>query len=98
MRLGVIDDRGEVIPLPAEIEKGVADVAQRKGWNPPAAPGLALPTETWREHVARRKRCLEIRAKLRAGVLREATRTIFRFARLKDPHSVRIQSWRIRCR
>ena len=66
VRQGVID-RGEVIPLPAEIEKGVADVARRKGWNRPAAPGFALPTETWREHVARRKRCLEIRTKLRAG-------------------------------
>jgi hypothetical protein len=26
-----------------------------------------LPTETWREHVARRQRCLDIREKLRRG-------------------------------
>ena len=67
VRKGVIDERGEIIPLPAEIEKGVLAVPERRGWNRPAAAGFGLPTETWREHVARRKRCLEIRAQLRAG-------------------------------
>ena len=46
---------------------GVADVNQRDGWNRPAAPAFALPTETWREHVARRQRCQELRDKLLAG-------------------------------
>jgi hypothetical protein len=31
----------------------------------------ALPTETWREHVARRQRCLELRDKLRSGEVHE---------------------------
>ena len=67
VRQGVIDDKGNVMPLPAEIEAGVKDVAKRGGWNKPAADLYALPTETWREHVARRQRCLEIREKLRRG-------------------------------
>jgi hypothetical protein len=54
-------------PLPPEIEAGIAEVAKRDGWNRPADLAHALPTETWREHVSRRQRCLEIRAKLRAG-------------------------------
>ena len=52
---------------PQEIARGVDDVSQRGGWNRPAAPAFALPTETWREHVARRQRCLELRDKLRPG-------------------------------
>ena len=54
-------------PLPPAIAEGVADVSKRKGWNGPATEEYALPTETWREHVARRQRCLELRAKLSAG-------------------------------
>ncbi len=53
--------------LPPEIAAGLNDVAQRGGWNQPAPPEYALPTETWREHVARRQRYEEIRAKLAAG-------------------------------
>jgi len=30
---------------------------------------LTLPTETWREYVDRRKRCLELRQKLASGEL-----------------------------
>jgi hypothetical protein len=64
---GVVDAQGKVITLPAEIEAGVTDVAKRGGWNKPAALPFALPTETWREHVARRQRCLELRQKLTKG-------------------------------
>ena len=67
VREGVFDEYGEVIPLPAEIEKGVDDVHQREMWNRPADSDYALPTETWREHVARRKRCLDLRDKLQDG-------------------------------
>ena len=67
VRKGVIDADGKLIPLPDEIAAGVSDVSKRTGWNRPAAADYALPTETWREHVARRNRCLEIREKLRAG-------------------------------
>lgn len=67
VRHGVIDDKGDVIALPKEIAAGVKDVSKRDGWNKPARDPFALPTETWREHVARRQRCLEIREKLRRG-------------------------------
>ncbi len=67
VRFGVIDPQNEIIPLPAEIARGIDDVSQRTGWNKPAAALFALPTETWREHVARRQRCLELRQKLAAG-------------------------------
>src|SRR5262249_6716904 len=43
-------------PLPAEIATGLADVSCRAGWDRPAAEPFGLPTETWREHVARRAR------------------------------------------
>jgi hypothetical protein len=59
--------QGVDLELPAEIAAGIEDVAQRGGWNKPAAAGFALPTETWREHVARRQRCLELRQKLADG-------------------------------
>ena len=54
-------------PLPPEIAAGLDDVAKRGGWNEPAPPGYALPTETWREHVSRRQRYEEVHAKLKAG-------------------------------
>ena len=59
--------RGMERELPAEIAAGLDDVAQRGGWNEPAAPEYALPTETWREHVARRRRYEQVRARLAAG-------------------------------
>ncbi|MBQ4198989.1 MAG: Eco57I restriction-modification methylase domain-containing protein [Kiritimatiellae bacterium] len=65
--------KGVDLPLPDEIEKGVAVEpqetlrARRAGWNKPAASDLALPTEIWRETVARRQRCQELRGKIAAG-------------------------------
>ena len=53
--------------LPPDIAAGLDNVAQRGGWNEPAPDAYALPTETWREHVARRRRYEEIYAKLEAG-------------------------------
>ena len=53
--------------LPPEIAAGLNDISQRGEWNKPAPPEYALPTETWREHIARRQRYEEIRAKLAAG-------------------------------
>src|SRR5207244_3940100 len=67
VRRGVLDKKGNVISLPPEIEAGIHDIAKRAGWNKPAPQPFALPTETWREHVARRQRCLGLRAKLKAG-------------------------------
>ena len=53
--------------LPPEIATGLNDVSKRGEWNKPAPSDYALPTETWREHIARRQRYEEIRAKLAAG-------------------------------
>ena len=57
----------QAIELPGEIAAGVHDVSLREGWNTPAPKEYALPTETWREVVARRQRYAEVRAKLEAG-------------------------------
>lgn len=67
VRKGVIDEYGDTIPLPEEIARGIDDVGQRSGWNRPADASYALPTETWREHVARRQRCIKIRDLLADG-------------------------------
>jgi uncharacterized caspase-like protein len=64
--------KGCDIPLPLEIEVGMHDVAQRSEWNKPAPEAYALPTETWREVVARRTRCQDLRAKLGAGSITSA--------------------------
>ena len=53
--------------LPKEIAAGLENVAKRDKWNNAATPEYGLPTETWREHVARRQRYEEVRAKLAAG-------------------------------
>lgn len=57
--------------LPAEIAAGIGHVAGRGGWNRPASADIALPTEIWREVVARRSRYAELRRKLAAGEVRE---------------------------
>ena len=59
--------KGVELPLPPEIEAGVHDVSQRGAWNTPATEAYALPTEIWRETVARRQRCEEVRRKLAGG-------------------------------
>ena len=53
--------------LPGDVAAGIDDVFQRDGWNRPAPSEYALPTETWREVVARRQRYQEVRDKLAAG-------------------------------
>ena len=53
--------------LPDEIDAGIDDVSKRGGWNAPASDDYALPTETWREVVARRTRHEEVRSKLTFG-------------------------------
>ena len=68
--------KGVTLPLPSEIEAGLAPtqpdlIQSRKPWNKPAPGDFALPTEIWREVVARRQRCKEVRKKLAAGEVRE---------------------------
>ena len=59
--------KGLDLPLPPDIAKGVPVEpqstlrARRANWNKPADEKYALPTEIWRETVARRQRCDEIR-------------------------------------
>ncbi len=62
---------GMALPLPPEIEAGVKEVSKRTEWNKPAPAEYALPTEIWREVVARRQRYGEVRAKLVSGEIRE---------------------------
>jgi hypothetical protein len=62
---------GKDKPLPANIAAGLDDVSQRASWNKPAPAEFALPTEIWREVVARRKRCDELVAKLTGGGVRD---------------------------
>ena len=53
--------------LPLEIAAGLHDFSQRGGWNKSASCDYALPTETWREHVARRQHYETVHARLSAG-------------------------------
>ena len=60
---------------PPEIESGLDTEApdlqaRRKLWNKPAAPSHALPTEIWRESIARHNRTREVIGKLEAGEVR----------------------------
>jgi len=63
------------MPLPPAIEEGMDStkpnlLERRKPWNKAATPEYALPTEIWREVVARRKRYEEVKGKLAAGEVR----------------------------
>jgi len=62
---------GATLPLPPEIAAGLNNVSKRTDWNKPAPAEYALPTEIWREVVARRKRFEEVRAKLANGEIRD---------------------------
>ena len=50
--------------LPKEIAAGIKDVAKRTAWNKSAPVEFALPTESWREVVARRGRYAELKSKI----------------------------------
>ena len=54
-------------PLPKKIAAGLKKVDKREGWNKTAPPEYGLPTETWREHIARRRRYEEVCGMLAAG-------------------------------
>ena len=61
------DLEGQKRELPDEIAAGLNDISKRGDWNKPALEDYALPTETWREHVARRQHYEEVHAKLAGG-------------------------------
>ncbi|NVD27001.1 Eco57I restriction-modification methylase domain-containing protein [Parasphingorhabdus flavimaris] len=58
---------GTETALPDNIAAGIDDVAQRTDWNKTAPREFGLPTEIWREVVARRERYETIRAKAAGG-------------------------------
>lgn len=76
--------KGIDIPLPSVIGKGInpptlkklvsaapaKTLELREDWKHPASEAYALPTETWREVVARRERGEELRQKLTKGEVR----------------------------
>ena len=53
--------------LPSNIAAGIKDVSKRTEWNTPADPDYALPTEIWRETLARRQRYETVHTKLANG-------------------------------
>jgi hypothetical protein len=61
---------GVDMPMPPAVAAGATDLSRRGGWNGPTTPEFGLPTETWREYMARRKRCEELRTRLKAGEIR----------------------------
>jgi hypothetical protein len=68
--------KGVEIPYPSDIEAGRDTVApdllaRRKPWNGKTPEPWALPTEIWRETIARHDRTREVRAKLAAGEVKE---------------------------
>jgi len=80
VRSGVIAEDGSEVPesaLPDFVREGMHDPKKRifnKQYNlgqahipGPDGKNLALPTETWREYIERRNRCLDLRRKLAAG-------------------------------
>jgi len=57
--------------IPEEISKGIDNVKEREEWNKPAPQEYALPTEIWREVIARRQRYEEIKKKIENGEITE---------------------------
>ena len=64
--------KGVALDLPEEIAAGINDIPKRDDcWNTLASEEYALPTEIWRETVARRQRYETVRSKLANGEVRD---------------------------
>jgi hypothetical protein len=68
--------KGVHLPLPKDIALGINTtqpelLERRSGWNKAAPTDFALPTETWRELIARRERYESIHKKLAGGEVRD---------------------------
>lgn len=82
---GIPQNGGLFDDLPADIRQGFQPVLEkktvdetsphlyelRKSWNRPAPAEMALPTEIYRELIARRKRYAEVRQKIQQGEISE---------------------------
>lgn len=62
--------RPPTLQEPVKAEGPVATLELRKDWNTPAPSSHGLPTEIWRETIARCQRGHDLRDKLRAGEIR----------------------------
>ncbi|MEI7847449.1 MAG: DNA methyltransferase [Chloroflexota bacterium] len=62
---------GLELALPEEIASGLDAPGRRQGWNKSAPSEYALPTETWREVVARRQKYTEARRQMESGEVHE---------------------------
>jgi hypothetical protein len=62
---------GTDLLLPSEIAVGIEHVPQRGQWNTPTPDEYGLPTEIWRETVARRQRYEEVRDRLAGGEVQD---------------------------
>lgn len=85
VKYGVPESGGLFDDLPAEIRNGFAPELEekvvdgngpwlwelRKSWNKPAPSDIALPTETYREVISRRKRYADIKAKIANGEIKK---------------------------
>lgn len=85
MKTGVVDSAGALVPetaLPDFVQSGMKDAKSRMldkrynlteaQFNTATGERGTLPTETWREYVERRQRCLAVRDKLASGAVRTA--------------------------
>ena len=62
--------RPDTLQQVVELDKPVLTLERRKHWNTPTPASHCLPTEIWRETIARHQRCHELRRKLRSGEVR----------------------------
>ncbi len=67
---------GDVLDIPEAIAIGIDNAApnlleRRKAWNSPTPELFGLPTEIWRETIARRQRYFELKTKLENGEITE---------------------------
>ena len=63
--------KGVELELPQNIADGIGDVSKRTNWNTLSDSDYALPTEIWREVVARHQRCKIVQSKLANGEIHD---------------------------
>lgn len=68
--------KGADAPLPLNVGAGLQDVTKRTQWNRPAEVDLALPAETWRDVVARRRVYETLKQSLVSGEVRDVNTLI----------------------
>jgi hypothetical protein len=71
MRKGARDVDGHKIELPDRIAQGLGDIGKRGDWNKSADEEYALPTEIWREVVARMQRYEDVRQLCASGDIKD---------------------------